>query len=53
MKKNYQDNRPISKDNTDCGVKCVYDWVQCFEDEGGANICKTREHNCFDDCELY
>ena len=51
MKMNEQDNSFIFKDITDCGVKCVYDWIQCSEDEGGAAICKTREYNCFDECD--
>ncbi len=33
-----------------CEVKCVYEWVECIEEEDGAAICKTRERNCFNDC---
>jgi hypothetical protein len=29
---------------------CVLEWVECFEQEDGASICKTRERNCFNDC---
>lgn len=33
-----------------CEEVCVLDWVECFEQEDGAAICKTRERNCFNDC---
>lgn len=33
-----------------CEEKCVYDWVNCMEDEDEASICKVRENNCFSEC---
>ncbi len=33
-----------------CEEVCVFEYVECVEQEDGASICKTRERNCFDDC---
>lgn len=34
-----------------CEEKCAYEFAECVETEDGASICKTRERNCFDDCQ--
>jgi hypothetical protein len=42
----------INKSMSDlrCEEVCVFEWVECVEQEDGASICKTRERNCFNDC---
>lgn len=35
-----------------CEEKCAYEYVKCVEELDGSAICKTRERNCFGECEL-
>jgi hypothetical protein len=41
-----------SMEGYECDSRCVYDYVDCMDEEGEASICKTRERNCFDECPL-
>jgi hypothetical protein len=47
------ENKPliINDEGYRCEEKCALEWVECVEKEGGAMICKTRERNCFGDCQ--
>ena len=45
-----EDKPILNPDDLECEDKCVLEWVDCVELEGGASICKTRERNCFGEC---
>ena len=49
MKKRKQKDR---KEDFGCDSRCVYEFVECMDNEEGAAICKTRERNCFSECSL-
>lgn len=40
-----------NQDDWRCEERCSLAWVECVEQENGASICKTRERNCFQDCQ--
>jgi hypothetical protein len=42
----------INVDAWRCEERCSLDFVQCVEEKDGASICKTRERNCFNECEI-
>lgn len=42
----------IRKPDYGCDSRCVQEFIDCIDEEGGASICKTRERNCLDECPL-
>jgi hypothetical protein len=47
-----EESKKFDKVDYGCESRCVEEFVECIETEEGASICKTREHNCFDECKL-
>ena len=44
--------KEVRKPDYGCDSRCVSEFVECIEKEGGASICKTREQNCLAECPL-
>ena len=45
-----EESKKIRTAEFDCDSRCVYEYIECIEEEDGASICKTRERNCFEEC---
>ena len=45
-----EDNYSAEREDGRCEDKCTLDWVECMDTEDRASICKTRERNCFAEC---
>ena len=45
-------DKKVRKPDYGCDSRCVSEYVECIEKEGGASICKTREQNCLSECPL-
>lgn len=45
-----ENDHTIDQEDWRCEEKCTLAWVECMDHEDRAAICKTRERNCFEEC---
>ena len=45
-----EESYSVDRENWRCEEKCTLNWVECMDREDRASICKTRERNCFKEC---